>query len=118
MHDFGIAHLDLNSGNLLVEELGPGILIIDFEFGPATWVAWEQQMAFDYLRLLDDFLRPRRGGQALMNESGRMIAILEGVVPKAVGEAPMRFSLAKLQRLAAEELFRKRLIEVFPGLER
>ena len=116
MHDSGVIHLDLNTGNLLIEENGPGISIIDFEFGPVDWVSLEQQMAFDYLRIIDDFVKPRRGGKVMLANLEKLSVILDNAVPFEIRNASMGFSLSKLKRIAAHEELRKALAAVFPNL--
>lgn len=116
MHAAGVVHLDLNLGNLLADPQGPGISIIDFEFGPVDWVTPPQQQAFDYLRLIDDALKPRRGGRSLLAEPQRLVSLLENCVAPSARRADLQFSLAKLQRLAEQAEFRRALSSVFPGL--
>ena len=116
MHDAGVVHLDLNLGNLLFAPDGSAVAMIDFEYGPAAWVSPEQQQAFDYLRLIDDLLRTRRGGQLALAEPDRLVAMVRDSVPAQVGAAPMGFSHAKLQNLAVQADFCARLLTVFPNL--
>jgi hypothetical protein len=116
MHDAGVIHLDLNTGNLLIEENGPGIAIIDFEFGPADRVTREQQMAFDYLRLIDDFVKPRRGGKIMLDDVTQLARLLDARVPSEIRGASMGFGFAKLHRLAAQEELCAALRTVFPRL--
>ncbi len=116
MHDVGVVHLDLNLGNLLFNPDGPAVAMIDFEYGPAARVSLEQQQAFDYLRLLDDMLRMRRGGQLVLAEPDRLVATVRDAVPTQVGDAPMGFSFFKLKNLAAQPDFCARLLTVFPNL--
>ncbi len=66
MHDCGITHMDLNLGNILIHPKTNGISIIDFEFGPAEWLTADQQRACDYLCLLNEFSRKRRGGKSCL----------------------------------------------------
>ncbi len=82
-----MVHLDLNLGNLLADPQGWGISIIDFEFGPVDWVTLPQQMAFDYLRLIDDALKPRRGGRSLLAEPQRLASLLESCVAPSARRA-------------------------------
>lgn len=116
MHDAGVIHLDLNTGNLLIEEDGPSIAIIDFEFGPVNWVSHQQQMAFDYLRLIDDFVKPRRGGKVMLADVKRLALLLEGRVSPEIRNAEMGFSFAKLKRLAEQPALCDAISTVFPKL--
>lgn len=100
MHEAGVIHLDLNTGNFLVQKTGPGISIIDFEFGPLPWVTLHQQMAFDYLRLINDFVKPRRGGKIMLADLEKLRLLLESSVPVQIRGAPLAFCLRRLARIA------------------
>ena len=113
MHDLDVIHLDLNLGNILLEPGGAGVVIIDFEFGPVDWVSKAQQMAFDYLRLIDDCIRPRRGGAVMLDDPKRLVELLDTIVVPQAKEAEMRFSLSKLKRLGKERRFCEQLRAVF-----
>jgi hypothetical protein len=117
MHDLGVVHLDLNWGNLLAPASGTGIAIIDFEFGPVDWVSREQQMAYDYLRLVDDSVKPRRGGRVMLADLERLEHALVECVPGPVREARMGFVFDKLARLGALADLRAQLQRVFINLE-
>lgn len=116
MHAAGVIHLDLNTGNFLVQKTGPGISIIDFEFGPRPWLNEQQQMAFDYLLLINDFVKPRRGGTVILADLDRLYEVLERTVPAQVRAADLGFSLKRLKRMAAEPTLRDMLERVFPRL--
>lgn len=116
MHAAGVIHLDLNTGNFLVQKTGPGISIIDFEFGPVPWLDERQQMAYDYLLLLNDIVKPRRGGQVILSDLPRLKDLLESAVPPQVRAAELGFCLKRLNRMAAEPALREMLERVFPRL--
>jgi hypothetical protein len=116
MHAAGVIHLDLNTGNFLVQKTGPGISIIDFEFGPRPWLSEHQQMAFDYLLLINDFVKPRRGGTLILADLDRLYEALERTIPAQVRAADLGFSLKRLKRMAAEPALRDMLERVFPRL--
>jgi hypothetical protein len=116
MHHRGITHLDLNLGNVLIERCGSGVAIIDFEFGPVDWVNLDQQMAFDYLRVVDDFTKPRRGGTYFLAAPTRLIDGLERWVPAAARDAEVGFSLQKLRRLRDNPQLCSQLRAIFPRL--
>ncbi|GAA0415182.1 hypothetical protein GCM10009133_24500 [Cocleimonas flava] len=99
MHSLGVIHLDLNLGNILIDPNSEKLAVIDFEFGPVEWVNQEQQMAFDYLRLIDDCLKPRRGGKVLLEDPNKLIELLGEHVPEATRNADLHFVYSKLQRL-------------------
>ncbi len=116
MHDAKVTHLDLNLGNLLLDPIGEGIAIIDFEFGPVDWVDLDQQVAVDYLRIIDDCTKPRRGGRIMLHEPGRLVKMLDAHVPAGARNADMKFSHHKLQRLRQQPGFCDALRTVFSGL--
>jgi hypothetical protein len=116
MHGCGVTHLDLNLGNLLLEPDGEGAYLIDFEFGPVPWVTEPQQMAYDYLRLIDDCTKPRRGGKLLLRDPSRIARLLEPHVHPKAHPAPMGFAFDKLHRLAAQPDLLAALEDVFPRL--
>lgn len=116
MHDSGITHLDLNTGNLLVSPNGGRIFVIDFEFGPVEWLRKNQEFAFDYLRLIDDFTKPRRGGRQMLEKIDRLIDVLDECVFPEARQAPCGFALKKLSRLARTTELHAPLQRVFKNL--
>ncbi len=116
MHRTGLTHLDLNLGNILFDRKSGRTCLIDFEFGPAEWVGMEQQMTFDYLRLIEDCTKPRRGGASLKSDLLRLEQLLEDTVPTGIRSARLDFVFAKLQRLAREGEVCETLRKVFPGI--
>jgi hypothetical protein len=116
MHNSGVTHLDLNLGNILTDRDGNRVVFIDFEFGPVPWVDLAQQMAFDYLRLIDDCTKRRRGGNHLLGDVARLVDILNGCVDDRARAADMRFSLDKLKRLADLPELCQQLRQIFRGL--
>ncbi len=116
MHDCRVVHLDLNLGNILVETEGKGVAIIDFEYGSAEWVSPEQERAFDYLRLIDDCIRPRRGGDFLLSDVNRLIDLLAANVEVAVRNADLSFVGRLLKRLPDNPELYNKLKTIFPNL--
>ncbi len=116
MHDADVIHLDLNLGNMLVAPNGKEIAIIDFEFGPVDWVSIPQQRAYDYLRIVDNCIKKRRGGKLLLKEPERLVRLLNENVDQATREASMAFSLEKLHLLAEQKSLLSLLRRVFPNL--
>lgn len=116
MHQLGVTHLDLNLGNLLLNPDHDQVAIIDFEFGPVPWVSLPQQMAFDYLRLLDVCCKPRRGGKVLLSNPDAIIPLLEQAVSPEARDAPLGFAFDKLQRLASEPGLLASLQKIFSRL--
>ena len=99
MHQLGVTHLDLNLGNILLEPNGSGVSLIDFEFGPKEWATLPQQQAFDYLRIINDCTRRRRGGEYMLRDTPRLAKLLAAHVPDDVRGADIRFALIPLSRL-------------------
>ena len=116
MHEIGLTHLDLNLGNILFDSGSGRICLIDFEFGPAPWVKEDQQMAFDYLRLIEDCTKPRRGGATLKSDLPRLETMLHDTIAAETRSAGLDFVFAKLRRLARENEVCEVLRGVFPGL--
>ncbi len=116
MHDQGVTHLDMNLGNLLLNPDGKGVAFIDFEFGPVDWVSREQLMAFDYLRLIADCTKRRRGGDYLLADPERLLPLLDQNVEAEARLADMSFSLTQLHRLTEHPELQKSLSSVFRGL--
>lgn len=117
MHSAGVVHLDLNLGNILLDDCTSNVTLIDFEFGPVAWVTLAQQRGFDYLRLIDDCLKPRRGGALLGAELSRLVCLLNDQVDQDARHADMTFALAKLQRLAGAPRVLIALRSIFPSLD-
>lgn len=116
MHDADVIHLDLNLGNMLIEPNGMGIAMIDFEFGPVDWITIPQQRAYDYLRIVDNCIKKRRGGQYLLKEPERFVDLLDKNVCSTTRAAAMEFSLEKLHLLAEQKSLISSLRRVFPNL--
>lgn len=87
MHAAKVVHMDLNLGNILVEPATNRAMAIDFEYAPAEALTFEQACLCDYLRVVNDLLRPRRGGREIQKERGRFIGLLQrelsGIGPEA-----------------------------------
>lgn len=116
MHAHGVVHLDLNLGNLLIDPANGRLQIIDFEFGPAHWAQPDQQQAFDYLRLVEDFIKPRRGGDHVAHDPQRLAELLAPHVPASAAAADLSFGAKKLSRLVAAPPVYHAVRRVFSGL--
>ena len=116
MHNQGITHLDMNLGNLLVDPNSDRVAVIDFEFGPAKWITPAQQRGLDYIRLITDCSKRRRGGGLLEADLPRMVQLLDGFVDKETRAAEVAFSTVQLPRLRTNERLRSHLGEIFPNL--
>lgn len=116
MHNLGVVHMDLNLGNLLMEPDGVGAVVIDFEYAPSGWLSEGQQIAFDYLKLIDDCIRPRRGGKKMLANIPRLIALLDSHVQPAARAANLDPIISELSRLRQEKPLKLLLQSVFNGL--
>ena len=118
MHQHGVTHLDLNLGNVLLEPNFDGVAFIDFEFGAKKWATLPQQQAYDFLKIIDDCTRRRRGGDLMLKNIHRLEDILKTHVPLALQEADMRFAHTSLKRLKEYTELCKALGTVFNGFNR
>ncbi len=92
LHDQGIAHLDLNLGNILADEKSEQIAFIDFEFVPTDGLSLEQQFSFDYLNLVRVSTRRRRGGNYLRANPSRLVQILDQNVDERARTVDLDFA--------------------------
>tara|TARA_B100000749_G_scaffold259771_1_gene230751 strand:- start:2618 stop:3445 length:828 start_codon:yes stop_codon:yes gene_type:complete len=118
MHHHGVTHLDLNLGNVLLEPNCDGVALIDFEFGPKKWATLPQQQAFDFLKIIDDCTRRRRGGDLMLKNIHRLEYLLHTHVPLALREADMHFAHTSLKKLKDYTELCKALNTVFNGFSR
>lgn len=117
MHDCNIIHLDLNLGNILITKQTNNIAIIDFEFGPADWLSIAQQRACDYLCLLNEFSRKRRGGKIMLSNPDRMAQILGKYVRNEDKQVRLGSIIPQFKYLSPQHQLRQSLKVVFPNLE-
>jgi hypothetical protein len=104
LHAAGVAHMDMSLSNILRRTASGGLVFVDFEYGPAQGLTFEQQCLYDYLRLFESvwkFLTPeeRRAAGDVWGEAFKRNA------PAAVRAAelsPLRPALGRV--LAAPEL--------------
>ena len=118
MHDCGITHMDINLGNILFHKKHNGVSFVDFEFGPADGVTEAQQRACDYLCLIDEFCRKRRGGKVMLSDPKKMAGILNQYVQEEDQSARLGDILPQLARLSRQEALCFALRSVFPNLEK
>ena len=62
LHTAGITHMDMSLPNILRMTCAGGLVFVDFEYGPAPSLTFEQQCLYDYLRILESvwkFLSPK-----------------------------------------------------------
>jgi len=84
MHATQVVHMDLNLGNILVSPYSHEMMVIDFEYAPVSALSFEQACLCDYCRLLNDLLRPRRGGRALQKDFNRFTEVLRRALPQGI----------------------------------
>lgn len=116
MHEAGVTHLDLNPGNILVDTENRKVAFIDFEFGPNEGVTEAVQRAYDYLRLVAECLRRRRGGPELLKNPDRLIRLLNETVDESSRSATISLSSRSLQRIAGQPELCPGLRGIFRGL--
>jgi hypothetical protein len=73
-------------------------------------------MAFDYLRLIDDFVKPRRGGTVMLADLAKLHSLLDEHVSPEIRQARMGFSFGKLKRLAGQPDLCRMIGRTFPRL--
>lgn len=71
MHQQGVAHLDLNCGNILVSPIDQSIVFVDFEYQPTVNQSLQEQQAFDYVRFTHSLLKRRRALRAAIENTDR-----------------------------------------------
>jgi Phosphotransferase enzyme family len=107
MHEAKVVHLDLNLGNMLVEPETNRVLAIDFEYAPSEALSFEQACLYDYCRVINDLLRPRRGGRELQKDIIRFIAQLGREMPtfhSAVFDGQMQAAFPNIMKDGLESI--------------
>lgn len=57
LHDLGISHMDASVQNVLLSDSGSNAVLVDFEFGSALDLSFEDQCLYDYFRYLESSLK-------------------------------------------------------------
>lgn len=117
MHGAGVVHQDLNLGNVLLTAPDQNVVFLDFEFGPSDWMTRGQQETFDYLRLVDNALKPRRGGRLLASDPSRLVRLLDDAVSDEAKGCDTRPLVEWLPRLRDAAELRRAMSSVFTQLE-
>ena len=104
LHETRLTHMDMSLSNILYEPVQDRYLFVDFEYGPAAGLTFEQQCLYDYLRLLESIwktLSPsdRSSAPALWGDEFLRVAPAPVI---AAALAPLRPALGRI--LAAPEL--------------
>jgi len=100
LHAAGIAHMDMSLANILCDRAAARFLFVDFEYGPAAGLSFEQQCLYDYLRLLESvwkFLSPSERASA----SEAWGSVFLATAPEAVRSADPAPLWPALTRLSA-----------------
>lgn len=116
MHRLGVIHLDPHLGNILLEPDSEQVAFIDFELAAVEGLSEESLKLFDYLLLINDAARLRRGGEYLLQDLPRLISLLEATVPTDVKTADGP-SLPLLENLSRQPEFLEALQQVFPQID-
>ena len=104
LHEAGLAHMDMSLSNILRDASKGKLLFVDFEYGAAAGLTFEQQCLYDYLRLLESvwkFLSPSEHLSAAGTWGGAFFATAPAAV-RAAEIAPLRPAISRL--LAAPEM--------------
>jgi hypothetical protein len=104
LHAAGLTHMDMSLSNILYDAAGKRSLFVDFEYGPAERVTFEQQCLYDDLRLLESVwkeLSPEERSSAPATWCETFRATAPASV-QAASLAPLRPALGRI--LAAPEL--------------
>jgi len=117
MHNCGITHMDLNLGNILINQTTNDITFIDFEFAPADWVSPNQQRICDFLCLLNEFCKKRRGGKIMLSNPKHMIQILKKYIRPEDQNIQMNKIVYQLDKLSRQTEFCNELNSIFPNLK-
>jgi hypothetical protein len=104
LHAAGLTHMDMSLSNILCETGTRRILFVDFEYGPAAGLTFDQQCLYDYLRLLESIwksLSPADRTAAASLWGDEFLATAPPAV-RAADLTPLRPALGRI--LAAPEL--------------
>ncbi len=125
MHSLGVVHLDLNCGNLVLHPDGSALAVVDFEYGSPEEFSVETLRAFDFIRLLHNFLKPRRGLREIRRQPERVVELLTGQLPVGNGSILEGLSPLCFERIVQHPLIQNCLenhfgpfprdIQIHPG---
>ena len=104
LHAAGITHMDMSLANILYDRAGQRYLFVDFEYGPAAGLSFEQQCLYDHLRLLESvwkFLTPEERKTAPATWGAAFVQNASPAV-RTAELTPLRPALGRV--LAAPEL--------------
>lgn len=118
MHKLGVVHLDLNLGNLLISETGDDVRIIDFEYIATEVLSSKQQRVYDFLTIINDFSRNRRGGKLLKKDKEKIAILLDKYLEKDESTVCCGALLPYLKWITKDADFLEYLTNIFPNLQK
>lgn len=113
LHRTGLTHMDASLVNILASPTGPGVMFIDFEYGPAPFVNVATQRAYDYLRLLESSLKFLKAPAHAATEP--WITLLKESVAPETATADLTALRPALSRLHADPQLVTAIRRVFPA---
>ena len=116
MHDLGVVHMDLNLGNILADENSDSVMFIDFEYAAVAGLTRGQQKAFDYLHVIRNTTRRRRGGNMLRADTDRMAKLLDSCLDDETRNAELDFSPNTIDKIDEVPGLKDSLKKVFTKL--
>lgn len=104
LHAAGLTHMDMSLSNILRDTDTQDLLFVDFEYGPAAGLTFEQQCLYDDLRLLESIWKflPQPDREAAASLWGDELLQLAPPAVRRADLAPLRPALGRI--LAAPEL--------------
>ena len=116
MHDLGVIHMDLNLGNILADQNSDSVMFIDFEYAAVAGLTRGQQKAFDYLHVIRNTTRRRRGGNMLRADTDRMAKLLDSCLDDETRNAELDFSPNTIDKIDEVPGLKDSLKKVFTKL--
>ena len=113
LHVLGITHMDASLSNTL--DAVDGCRLIDFEYEPRVGITFEQQMAYDHLRLLESSLKVMPVGEHAGLDA--WLEVLNVILPKRVRGMDIAPLAPAISRVLACRGLRQRLTAMFPSID-
>jgi serine/threonine protein kinase len=105
-HHLGEVHMDLNCGNVLLDPATGAVRLIDFEYAPVSQLNAAQLQAFDFLRLMHNLLKPRRGRRQILNSTARFAEMIDPWIPPSALPLLREFGTSWFDRITSVPQFR------------
>ena len=116
LHDLGLTHMDASLANSIADNNGRGCRLIDFEYGPAHELTFEQQKAYDYLRLLESSMKFMP--LSAREQADEWVSELDQHITNDMREADLKPLVPAISRLLDSAPLVNKLVDVFHGLGR